>query len=97
MKVEFFTPSTFGDCDIRPDKYIRSIIKTSDGSIWSGGYYNLKQIDFNRKNIRAYPGLSGITDIKEKDAQHMWIGTVSAGQRNRQVSVYIDADRVFLH
>lgn len=27
MKVEFFTPSTFGDCDIRPDKYIRSIIK----------------------------------------------------------------------
>ena len=75
MKVEFFTPSTFGDCDIRPDKYIRSIIKTSDGSIWSGGYYNLKQIDFNRKNIRAYPGLSGITDIKEKDAQHMWIGT----------------------
>ena len=56
MKVEFFTPSTFGDCDIRPDKYIRSIIKTSDGSIWSGGYYNLKQIDFNRKNIRAYPG-----------------------------------------
>lgn len=49
MKVEFFTPSTFGDCDIRPDKYIRSIIKTSDGSIWSGGYYNLKQIDFNRK------------------------------------------------
>lgn len=77
MKVEFFTPSTFGDCDIRPDKYIRSIIKTSDGSIWSGGYYNLKQIDFNRKNIRAYPGLSGITDIKEKDAQHMWIGTAT--------------------
>lgn len=49
MKVEFFTPSTFGDCDIRPDKYIRSIMKTSDGNIWSGGYYNLKQIDFARK------------------------------------------------
>ena len=77
MKVEFFTPSTFGDCDIRPDKYIRSIMKTSDGNIWSGGYYNLKQIDFARKNIRTYPGLSGITDIKEKDAQHMWIATAT--------------------
>jgi len=88
------------DCDIRPDKYIRSIIKTSDGSIWSGGYYNLKQIDFNRKNIRAYPGLSGITDIKEKDAQHMWIGTATGLyllDKDRQVSVHIDADRVFLH
>ena len=77
MSVGFFTPSTFGDCDIRPDKYIRSIMKSSDGNIWSGGYYNLKRIDFARKNIRAYPGLSGITDIKEKDEQHMWIGTAT--------------------
>ncbi|RHL10480.1 MULTISPECIES: response regulator [Bacteroides] len=77
MSVGFFTPSTFGDCDIRPDKYIRSIMKDSDGNIWSGGYYNLKRIDFARKNIRAYPGLSGITDIKEKDKQHMWIGTAT--------------------
>ena len=77
MSVGFFTPSTFGDCDIRPDKYIRSIMKSSDGNIWSGGYYNLKRIDFARKNIRAYPGLSSITDIKEKDEQHMWIGTAT--------------------
>ena len=77
MSVGFFTPSTFGDCDIRPDKYIRSIMKSSDGNIWSSGYYNLKRIDFARKNIRAYPGLSGITDIKEKDEQHMWIGTAT--------------------
>lgn len=77
MKAEFFTPSTFSDSDIRPDKYIRSIMKDSAGNIWSGGYYNLKQIDISRKNIRAYPGLNGITDIIEKDEKHMWIGTAT--------------------
>jgi len=77
MKAEFFTPSTFSDSDIRPDKYIRSIMKDSAGNIWSGGYYNLKQIDFSRKNIRTYPGLNGITDIIEKDEKHMWIGTAT--------------------
>lgn len=75
--VGFFTPATFGDCDIRPDKYIRSIMKDSEGYIWSGGYYNLKKIDLARKHIRAYPGLSGITDIEEKDARHIWIGTAT--------------------
>lgn len=77
MKAEFFTPSTFSDSDIRPDKYIRSIMKDSAGNIWFGGYYNLKQIDFSRKNIRTYPGLNGITDIIEKDEKHMWIGTAT--------------------
>ena len=77
MKAEFFTPSTFGGSDIRPDKYIRSIMKASDGSIWSGGYYNLKQINFQTKGIRLYPDLNGITDIKEKDEKHMWIGTAT--------------------
>lgn len=77
MKAEFFTPSTFSDSDIRPDKYIRSIMKDSAGNIWSGGYYNLKQIDFPHKNIRTYPGLNGITDIIEKDEKHMWIGTAT--------------------
>ena len=52
-------------------------MKSSDGSIWSGGYYNLKQINFQTKEIRLYPGLNGITDIKEKDEQHMWIGTAT--------------------
>lgn len=52
-------------------------MKDSAGNIWSGGYYNLKQIDFSRKNIRTYPGLNGITDIIEKDEKHMWIGTAT--------------------
>lgn len=77
LSVEFFTPSLFSDLNIRPDKYIRSIVKDSAGNIWSGGYYNLKEIDYSRKNIRHFPGLSGITVIIEKDAKHMWIGTAT--------------------
>ena len=44
-RQEFFTPSLFSNLNIRPDKYIRSIMKDSSGNIWSGGYYNLKEID----------------------------------------------------
>ena len=36
--VDFFTPASFGGKEIRPDKYIRSITKDSEGHIWSGGY-----------------------------------------------------------
>ena len=50
-------------------------MKDSSGNIWSGGYYNLKEIDYSRKNIRHFPGLNGITAIIEKDSTHMWIGT----------------------
>lgn len=77
LTADFFTPSLFVGSNIRPDKYIRAIKKTSDGSIWSGGYYNLKKIDFQSKQIRLYPDLSGITDIIEKDSLHMWIGTAT--------------------
>lgn len=77
LTAQFFTPSLFIGSDIRPDKYIRAIKKVSDGSIWSGGYYNLKKIDFQSKKIRLYPGLNGITDIIEKDDSHMWIATAT--------------------
>lgn len=63
LSIDFFTPSLFSNLNIRPDKYIRSIMKDSSGNIWSGGYYNLKEIDYSRKNIRHFPGLNGITAI----------------------------------
>lgn len=63
--------------NIRPDKYIRSIIKTADDDIWSGGYYNLKRIDLKRKTLRLYPKLNSITSILEKDSKQMWIGTAT--------------------
>lgn len=77
LSANYFTPTLFGNLNIRPDKYIRSIMKDSNGSIWSGGYYNLKQIDYRTQEIRLYPGLNGITDIKEKDKHYIWIATAT--------------------
>lgn len=75
--VDFFTPSLFGNLNIRPDKYIRSITLDSEGKVWSGGYYNLKEIDYKKKEIRNFDNLTGITTILEKDSSHMWIGTTN--------------------
>ena len=69
LSVEYITPSSLYGVNIRPDKYIRSIIKTADGDIWSGGYYNLKRIDFHKKTLRLYPKLNSITSIMEKDSK----------------------------
>lgn len=72
--VEYFSPSRLTP-NIRPDKYIRSIVKDSAGKIWSGGYYNLKSIEPVRQEVRLYPGISSVTAILEKDTDSMWIGT----------------------
>ena len=76
-QVKFFTPSLMDDLNTRPDKYIRSIIRSSDGKIWSGGYYDLKEIDITNKSIRNFYNLSGITTLAEKDSDHLWIGTAT--------------------
>ncbi|WP_455584366.1 hybrid sensor histidine kinase/response regulator transcription factor [Bacteroides sp.] len=77
LSVEYFTPSLFSHLNMRPDKYIRTIMKDSEGHIWSGGYYNLKLIDVKKESIRHYSGLNSITSIVEKDSNHMWIGTAT--------------------
>lgn len=75
LSVEYFTPSQYTSDNIRPDKYIRNIMKDSQGKIWSGGYYNLKCFDLERASVRLYAGISNITAIAEKDEDHIWIGT----------------------
>ena len=75
--VQFFTPASMGSADIRADKYIRAILKTSDGKIWAGGYYNLKEIDYARRQVRLIGGLSDITSLTENDSTHLWVGTVN--------------------
>lgn len=77
LSVEYFTPSLFSHLNIRPDKYIRTIMKDSRNDIWSGGYYKLKRIDITKKTIRLYSGLNSITSIVEKDSAEMWIGTAT--------------------
>lgn len=71
----FFTPASYFNVDIRPDKYMRDIKKDSQGYIWSGGYYNLKRMNLKDKTIRVYDGLSSITSIIERNDKEMWIGT----------------------
>ena len=58
-----------------PTNIFYDIKKDSGGDIWSGGYYHLKRINLETKNVRLYPGVSSITTIQEKDDRLMWIGT----------------------
>ena len=76
-EVDYFSPSLLGNLNFRPDKYIRAILRASDGKIWSGGYYNLKEIDYVHNQIRYFEELNGITTILEKDDEHLWIGTAT--------------------
>lgn len=59
------------------DKYIRSIVKDSDGNIWSGGHYNLKKINYEDREVQLYGGICSITAIAERDDRTMWVGTSS--------------------
>lgn len=76
LSVEYFSPYLLSHVNMRPDKYIRDIIKDSKGYIWSGGYYNLKRFDLSTNTVRLYPGVNSITSIVEKDKDNMWIGTI---------------------
>ena len=75
--TQYFTPASLANTDIRADKYIRAILKTSDGKVWAGGYYNLKEIDYTGRQVRLVNGLSDITALAENDSTHLWVGTVN--------------------
>lgn len=77
LSVEYFSPFLLSSANIRPDKYIRDMIKDSKGYIWSGGYYNLKCIDPIKNSVRLYPGVSTVTAIEEKDTHFIWVGTAT--------------------
>ena len=79
FKVTYLSPAAMAG--VRPDQYIYDIKKDSGGDIWSGGYYHLKRINLETKNVRLYPGVSSITTIQEKDGRLMWIGTRMQGRR----------------
>lgn len=54
FKVTYLSPAAIAG--VRPDQYIYDIKKDSGGDIWSGGYYHLKRINLETKNVRLYPG-----------------------------------------
>lgn len=74
-EVSNFTPSSFSGLDIRPDKYIRAMLKDRDGTVWSGGLYNLKAVDMKRHSIQLFPELNGITVLIEHNEESLWVGT----------------------
>ncbi|MBR6539502.1 MAG: response regulator, partial [Bacteroides sp.] len=76
-KIGYRTPESFNAAQLRPDKYIRTMFKDKGGKVWSGGYYNLKELDLRNNTLRRIQGLNGITVIKEKDNEHLWIGTAN--------------------
>ena len=77
LSVEYFSPFLLTPMNMQPDKYIRGMIKDSNGHIWSGGFYNLKCFDIKDNSVRLYPGVNSITAIAEKDSNFMWIGTAT--------------------
>lgn len=60
-----------------PDKYIRSIIKDSEGIIWGGGFQSLRSYNGKNNQTNIYHSTYPITCIKEKDKNTLWIGTIN--------------------
>lgn len=59
----------------QPDRYVSVMEKDSKGSVWAGGYYNLRHIDPGNGTVHAYPVPAPVTAILEKEPGRMWIGT----------------------
>ena len=77
MKPHYFSPQDAGYTNIRPDKYIRSIYRDEEGTIWAGGHYNFKRIDLSNNYIEHYLTDYPITVITSKNEQELWVGTVN--------------------
>ena len=77
MRPQYFSPKAEGESNIRPDKYIRSIYKDTQGSVWAGGYYNFKNINPETGKTEHYSTDYPITVITEKNEKELWVGTVN--------------------
>lgn len=73
--VKLITENYASDEEFQPDRNIKAIFTASDHSIWIGGQFNLRQVDYQTKNIRFYNDLSLVTSIEEKDKSNIWVGT----------------------
>lgn len=74
-KINYFTQSI--NTGKYPDKYIRSIIKDSEGTIWRGGFYSLRSYSHTTNKTRTYTTAYPITCLKEKDENSIWVGTIN--------------------
>lgn len=86
----------------RPDKYMRDIRKDSQGYIWTGGYYNLKRIHVQSKEIQYYQGLNSITAIAERNSEEMWIGSATGlylvkKESGKYESIKLPVESTYVH
>ena len=77
MRPQYFSPQQEGYTDIRPDKYIRSIYRDEQGTVWAGGYYNFKSMNFATGQIDHYQTEYPISVITSKNDKELWVGTVN--------------------
>ena len=60
-----------------PDKYIRSILRDPEGTIWTGGFYSLKSYNARNGKKREYSIPYPITYLTVRDTSRLWIGTTN--------------------
>lgn len=75
-----------------PDKYIRSIHRDQDHTIWSGGFYSLRSYNLKDKQSVQYSTTYPITCIKDKDEHSLWIGTINGlyifDKQKKRLAIY---------
>lgn len=59
-----------------PDKYIRSIYKEPDGTIWAGSFHSLKGYNARTKEKSVCPTAYPINQIVQRDSASLWVGTI---------------------
>lgn len=63
--------------DETPDKYIRSILRDPDNTIWTGGFYSLKSYNAKSGKKQEYTTPYPITHLAACDTSRLWIGTTN--------------------
>ena len=75
------------------DKYIRSMIRDEEGTIWVGGSYYLTRYRADGEGGNySYPSPYPVTALCEKNAHELWMGTSSGlyvfDKRTRRMTAY---------
>lgn len=101
-QTDFFTPAKYGWANMRPDKYIRSIYKDSQGLVWVGGFYHLKCFNLESGSIKVYPNIHSVNTIIEKDSLHLWVGTANGlfllnKKNGKSTTLHLPGDASYIH
>lgn len=74
-KAHYLSPNFYGEENKDVNKYVRVIIKDSDGYIWAGSYNKIEKIDWDNRKYQYFKIDHQVTCMAEKDEKCIWIGT----------------------